>query len=532
MNKGSLSRPTVLSPANPNSSDVLAERAMALLAQGQASAAADTLRRAITVRPAWVECFHKLGLLEFQFGRVGEALLLLRRAAIIEPNRAGIHADLGVILHLAGSLQDGLWHQRQAVILDPVPAMAYRNLARSLLIADRPAEALQVLAHAVRLDPGAPEIRNNIGNALKMLGRSAARDQYWAALILHPAFAEAHNNLGALERDQGAAAVAVTLCDRALTVMPDYAEARLNRGLARLTLGDLRAGWADYEARWRVPGWPSPPPPFHQPRWDGLPLAGRTLLLQAEQGLGDTLQFIRYAPRLAASDGRIALSVQAPLIPLLTNLPGCDVVVDMAGALPPFDCWLPLLSLPLVTGYVPEPAHIPYLTIAPERTAFWRRRLGPGPSVGLVWAGNPGNRNDRRRSCPLSRLEPLLAVAGVQWVSVQKGAAAADIAGLGWLDRMIDLDPEIRDFQDTGAILQTLDLLITVDTAVAHLGGALGRPTWIMLGDASDWRWQQDRRDSSWYPTARLFRQPTRGDWDSLVTELVAELRSLVTGFR
>lgn len=527
MNKRLPPDPTISGPDVPDHAGTLAQRGLALLAQGQIGAAAAALRGVVQLRPDWAECLHQLGLLEWRLGRLDDALRLLQRGVRLRPGDAGLHAGLGVILHLSGAQREGLCHQRQAVILDPIPVMPYRNLARSLLIADRPADALRVLAWAARLDPSGHEIRNNLGNALKMLDRPEAVAQYQAALSLHPAFPEALNNLGVLERDHGSAAAAVKLCDRALRLVPEYAEARLNRALARLTLGDFGAGWADYEARWRVPGWPSPPPPFVQPRWDGLPLADRTLLLQAEQGLGDTLQFVRYVPQIAARGGRIVLSVPAALIPLLSGLSGVDAIVDMTGPLPPFDCWLPLLSLPLVTGYAPESASIPYLAVAFDRVAQWRRRLGPGPTVGLAWAGNPGNRNDRRRSCPAQRLASLLALPGLHWVSLQKGAAAADIGRLGWSGRVADLDPEIRDFRDTAAILQAIDLLVTVDTAVAHLGGALGRPTWIMLGDATDWRWQQQRRDSPWYPTVKLFRQPAAGDWEGLIDRVILELRTL-----
>jgi hypothetical protein len=288
--------------------------------------------------------------------------------------------------------------------------------------------------------------------------------------------------------------------------------------------GNFAQGWPEYDwRRWHK----DVARPFPQPLWDGSPLKGRTLLLHAEQGLGDTLQFIRYSARVPRDGGRVVLECQPALLPLLRGLPGLDQVLPLGAALPPFDVQAPLPSLPGLFGTTADsiPAEVPYLRADPERVGQWRRELGPGDgfTVGIAWQGNPKNKGDRRRSVALSRFVPLAEVPGVRLCSLQVGAGTEQLAGADF--PLLDLGSRLTDFVDTAAAVSCLDLVVCVDTALAHLAGALGKPVWLAVASAPDWRWLLGRPDSPWYPTLRLFRQPSPGDWQSVFAQLAAALR-------
>jgi hypothetical protein len=301
--------------------------------------------------------------------------------------------------------------------------------------------------------------------------------------------------------------------------------------MAWLLLGDYERGWAEYEWRWRTGEMHLPS--FAQPRWDGAPLGGRTVLLYAEQGLGDALQFVRYAPLVRQRGGRVIVACRAPLLRLLAGCAGIDRLADQAGDLPAFDVYAPLLSLPhlLGTTLATVPAAVPYLHADPALVERWRGELAAGPAfrVGIGWQGSPLHPADRRRSVPVSFFRPLAAVPGVRLYSLQKGTGAEQLGGPHGRFPAEDLSPRLADFADTAAVMKNLDLVITVDTALAHLAGALGLPVWVALPFAPDWRWLTGRDDSPWYPTARLFRQPRAGAWAEVFGALAAELRRLVT---
>jgi hypothetical protein len=310
-------------------------------------------------------------------------------------------------------------------------------------------------------------------------------------------------------------------------VRPDFVAGHMNLALALLTRGDLHEGLEEYEWRWR--GYQGARlPDLGQPLWDGTPLGDdRTLLLWAEQGLGDTIQFVRYAPLLRRFAGRIVLSCQPSLTQVMASAAGRDAVVPAGGALPPFDAFVPLMSLMhrLGTRLETIPAAVPYLGADAGRVAALAPRFrGAGFKVGLVWSGNPKHGNDRHRSVPLALLRPLLTVPGARLFSLQVGARAEDIAAEGLAGVITDLAPDLADFADTAAAISQLDLVVTVDTSVAHLAGALGRPTWLLLPWTADWRWLAGRPDSPWYPSMRLFRQPRYGAWEPAVEDIVASL--------
>jgi hypothetical protein len=315
---------------------------------------------------------------------------------------------------------------------------------------------------------------------------------------------------------------------QAHTLKPGMPEALFNESLLRLLQGDYAAGWRLHEHRWateqRGAG-----RGFGAPLWLGdAPVAGRTILLHAEQGLGDTLQFARYAPLLAERGARVILEVPPPLVALLAGLGGVERIVARGEPLPVFELHCPLLSLPLAFGTTIDtiPAAVPYVSVPESHRRKWAARVPSGGvrRVGLVWYGNRQHRNDRLRSLPAEALGPLLTMAGVQWHCLQKGAGSAADAAVAASARMVNLTAEIADFADTAAYLEQLDLVVTVDTSVAHLAGALGRPVWVLLPFVPDWRWLLEREDSPWYPTARLFRQPALRDWDAVLRRVAAAL--------
>jgi len=383
-------------------------------------------------------------------------------------------------------------------------------------------DAIRLYRTVLARAPGEAHALNGLGAALARSGDHAgAVAALRQALAVKPGFPEAELNLGRLLRAEGRLGEATALFSAALAARPEFAEAQWNRALVRLLAGDLPGAWPDFEARWALPG--VVPPAIPRPRWAGEPLAGRTILLTPEQGLGDTIQFARYAPVLAGQGARVLLGVQSPLKGLLTGL--ADAVIAEGEVLPPFDCHLPLLSVPgvLRNGLGDLPCAVPYLQASPEAVARWQAMLGgEGLRVGLVWSGNPAHPNDANRSMPLAALAPLLEVAGARFFALQMGAAREAHP------LVTDLADRLTDFTETAAALSALDLLVSVDTAALHLAGALGRPAWALLPQDPDWRWLLGRSDSPWYPSLRLFRQAAPRDWSAPVASAVEALRALV----
>jgi hypothetical protein len=418
-----------------------------------------------------------------------------------------------------------------AVITHPQQPETWENLGQLLRRLRRPAEAAEALERWTALRPREPRAWERLGSArAAALQTPAALDAFQRALQLDPKHRAAWNNLGLLLHSQLHLQEALQAFRQAQTIDPDFAGSHVNEALTRLLLGDFSIGWLKFEYRWLLQGI-DPRRGFSQPLWHpSLSLAGKRLLLHAEQGLGDTLHFARYAALLSDLGATVLLEVQPQLRSLLQTLPGPTAVLARGEPLPPFDLHCPLLSLPLPLGphWTPLPQAVPYLTASPSLTALWRERLPTSkPLVGLVWRGNPGHHNDALRSAPLEALQPILNCSSCTFVNLQLPPNPAESQFLRALPHLVDLAPDIQSFDDTAALLASLDLLISVDTSVAHLGGALGRPVWILLPYAPDWRWGLHRSDCPTYPSARLFRPPAPAAWHALARTVRLELEKL-----
>lgn len=441
--------------------------------------------------------------------------------------------------HRAGRLQDAEAAYRSLLRTSPNHADALHLLGVVAHQGRRHDEALDLIGRALALNPSAAPYQNNFGEALRGLGRlEEAAAAYARAIELRPDYADAYDNLGIALAALGRAADAEPLHRQALNLQPGHANARWNLGLCRLLLGDFDAGWEGYEGRWQSTNFPSAKRSFSQPMWDGSDPAGRSILVYCEQGAGDAIHFARYIPLLTERGfGRVVLECPPALHRLFESLtsPVVEVVRGGGGSATDCDLHVPLLSLPRRFGTTEAtiPARVPYLSVDSQLADRWERRLGTsrdGLLVGVVWAGNPRHGNDVNRSLPLEALAPLAGIEGAKLISLQKGPAGERAGRAGRLsDERAGLlawnvGPELGDFADTAAVMSRLDLILSADTAAAHLAGALGRPVWTMIPFAPDWRWMLGRDDSPWYPTMRLFRQSRRGDWAGVVSRVAHQL--------
>ena len=493
---------------------------------GRLAEAIDNFQRAAAIEPRYADAHWNLGNALRQAGQNEAALVSYHRAASLRPNHLEARILLGQTLQALGRSEEALRSYDAALSLAPGHAPTELLRADSLAAAGRLDAAIEGYRRALATGFGGAAAQSNLGVALQRQGRRAeALASFGQAVALAPDLVEAWYNQGVVLRDLGRDAEAEIGFGRVLALAPDHADAHTDLGLLELRRGAYAQGWRNYEWRWRTPGFPDRIAPQEQPQWRGeTPVAGHRIRLRAEQGLGDTLQFCRYVPLLAATGADITLAVQPGLVPLLAGqFAGVTVVDDQApGVGADFHC--PLLSLPVVLGAGLE-AKSPYLAAGLARRAAWRDRLGPGGGlrVGLVWAGNPAHRNDRNRSIGLAAFEVLSATPNIRCYSIQKQVGAADRAILA-ASTITPLGDGLADFAETAALVSELDLVISVDTAVAHLAGALGRPVWILLPAIADWRWGTERSDTPWYPTARLFRQSGEGGWAPVLDTVAAAL--------
>lgn len=491
-------------------------------------AAAASYRRALALSSDFAEAHGNLGIVLEEQGDLAAAEACFRRAIALAPGFAEAHYNLGNVLRAQHQEPAAIDAFRRALALEPRFPDALGNLGALLFERGDLAGAADCFRESLTLVPEDPKTLNNLGNVLVAQDALAEAVQcYDRAIAQAPGFAAAHVNRGNALQEAGDLAGAAESFAHALALDPERAEAQWGLALIALLQGDFAAGWPRHEARFRVEGFGGARN-FAPPQWQGEPLHGATILLHAEQGLGDTLHFVRYVPLVAARGGRVVLEVPPELYRLLAATGAAETVVAAGGPLPDFAFHCPLLSLPLALGteLATIPAAVPYIEADPLKVAAWRQRLPEARlRVGLVWAGRPEHKRDRWRSLSLATLAPLAEVPDIAFVSLQKGPAAAQASLPPPGMALIDLAAELVDFSDTAALIAALDLVIAVDTSVAHLAGALGKEVWLLLPQMPDWRWMLGRADSPWYPTARLFRQPERGAWGPVVAAVADALR-------
>jgi tetratricopeptide (TPR) repeat protein len=504
---------------------------------GRYADAVDCLLRATALRPADPELRQLLGTAYLQLERVPEAIASFEAALRLRSDYPEARCALGVALGKAGRMDDAAIAFRAALRGNPDLVQAHFNLA-GMLAATEPALAMEHYRAVLRLEPTNIIAHYELGRLLATAGLSAEALAHFREVVrLEPSFVQARLNVGV-------ALAVLERWDEALEQMqetvrrePQSAEAHHNLSSILLRLGRLEEGFAEYEWRWRLDLTKPHLRPFRQARWEGQDLHGRSLLLHDEQGLGDALQFSRYVPLAMERGARVYLEVAAELVrlfdlgfgaPTLHIIPRVPSFPGVEG-LPETDYHAPLMSLAhiLGTSLATVPAAVPYLRADPTQLKQWSARVSslPRPLVGLVWAGRPQNQLDHVRSISLEHLAPLADVGAVTFVSLQKGDAARQVAAPPRGMAIHDFTAELYDLADTAALVDTLDLVITVDTAVAHLAGALAKPVWVMSRRHSDWRWLVNRDDSPWYPTMRVFRQPRHGDWDPVIGAVTAALR-------
>jgi tetratricopeptide (TPR) repeat protein len=553
---------------NPNVVSVHRDRGLALGQLGRADEALACFDKAIALKPDYAEAFGQRGNVLQQLGRFEEALANYDKALAGRSDFAAAHYNRGLALSHLNRPNEALKSFESAIALNPNYVAAYNRRGTVLQELKRHGDALASFARAIELRPDDPEAFLNRGMVLQELACPAeAIASYDRAIALKPDFAEAFNNRGNalkdLERfeaalisfDRAIAASAdfpeafynrgvalfelkrpeeaLESYERAIVLKPDYAEALFSRGLCKLAMGRTE-GWNDFEHRWRVKNYPAIPAASEAPLWQGEDLRGRSILVCAEQGLGDIIQFSRYLPLLAESGANVSFLVPDNLQGILSGLPGGIRLLSSLGRNEPFDFHCALMSLPCRLG-ADVPLPIPYLAVDSKRALSWRQRLGrQGFKVGISWQGAPwhGGAAIVGRSIPLAEVQPLSQIPGVRLISLQKNQGVEQVAALpaGMTVQTLgeDFDAGPDAFADTAAVMQHVDLIISCDTSIAHVAGTLGRPAWIALKYVPEWRWMLAGGASPWYPSVRLFRQQTRGDWNAVFREIAAELSAVL----
>jgi tetratricopeptide (TPR) repeat protein len=514
------------------SADALANRGSILLRLGRAEEALATCERALVLAPRHIgACINRGNALQ-ALGRHADALASYDKVLASEPGHVQALTNRGNALQKVRRVDAALASYDRALAADPDFDDAWTNRGVALDGLGRLDEALASHERAVALDPRNANAWSNRASTLQSLGRpDEALASADAALALDPDHVGAWSNRGNALRQLGRYVQARASYDRALALQPNNAEVQFNDGILRLTMGDFGAGWDKYEFRWRTAQALANPLRALAPQWSGAePLAGRTIMLFSEQGLGDTIQLVRYVPQVAQAAVHVLLSIDPGLTPLRLPLADNVTLLALGADVPPFDLQCPLLGLP--RAFAADLANIPnapYVAAPPERIAAWAARLPrrSAKRVGLVWAGNPAHRDDRNRSIALARLLRLLDVADVELVALQRDLRSGDEALLRQHPAILPLGHALADFADTAAIVGLLDLVIAVDSSVAHLAGAMGAPVCVLLPFCPDWRWLLDREDSPWYPSAHLIRQPSIGDWDSVIDRVARELAAM-----
>ena len=542
---------------NPNEAFYHFHLGTAIQLAGKPEAAVSSYEQSIKIRPDYADAYNNLANALRGLGRLEEAMTACERAIELMPRSAEAHYNHGNLLSSLDRKEDALLAYAQAIQLRPEHAETYYHRGNILRDHRRYAEAVESYEQAIRFRPNYLEALNNLGALLRELGQpdralaackqtiqpgqksaepynnlgnilreldrlEEAVGAYEKAIQLNPEHAQAYISLSVVLKELGRLDEALTTSEEAICLCPENAEAHNNHAMFLLQHGDFRNGWREYE--WRKQMEKYPRRKFHMPLWDGSPLHGKTILLHAEQGYGDSIQFIRFLQQVAQAGARIIVECQPPLLRLFSCLPDVAVLIAQGTRVPPFDFHAPLMSLPYILGTTLDsiPNTTPYLFAPPsshiaELLGIDRKKK----NIGITWAGNPKNPG---RSIDILLFQTLMEIPGIRWFSLQVGASASDISKITGMDTVIDASPHLGDFCDTASLIENLDLVISVDTAVAHLAGAMGKPTWLLLLHTPEWRWLMNRQDSLWYPSMRLFLQPKHGDWQGVLTQIRLEL--------
>ncbi len=506
--------------------------AIALTEQHLYDQAHEYYTRALELAPDYAEVHNNLGILYKLRGESGNAISCYKRALGLEPDFTEAYYNLANVQKDQELYDESMANCEKAISLNPDYAEAYNVLGIILAEKGRNTEAIDKYRHAIQLKPNEAEFYNNLGIALNNEIRfEEARSCYRRALEIEPDFAQVYYNLANLQKEQGNCDQAIQNFKRAVSLKPDYPDAHWNLSLAYLLNGEYTKGWETY--KWRRDPDLKIITDFHssgKPRWDGSSFKGKTLFVHFEQGIGDNIQFIRYLPMVKTRGGTVVFETFGSLAGLFMGLPYIDRLVGFSPdrkAPLDFDCYTSLLELPNIFGTTVEtiPDNVPYLYADPVKAKYWRNRLhGQEFKVGIVWAGSPEHGNDHNRSCTLEHFLPLTQIAGIRIYSLQKGPATRQLQEFANQATITDIATEFEDFSDTAAAVQNLDLVISVDTSVLHLAGAMGKPTWALIPFAAEWRWMLQRNDSPWYPTMKLFRQNKWGDWPGVLDSIAENL--------
>ncbi|MCP5002399.1 MAG: tetratricopeptide repeat protein [Planctomycetes bacterium] len=508
------------------------------LQNGNLGKAHTLISEALSLKPDYADAYNIQGAIFQKEGRFAEAVESYKNALKLGAEQAEIYNNLGSALIELELTDEAVTNYKHAIALKPTYAAAYYNLANVLKRESNLDEAVTNYMKAIKLDPDYVYAHNNLGVTLKELGRYVeAMESLLKAVSLSPNHSEAHNNCGIVLQEQGNFNDALTAFKKAIASRSDYEDARFNMSMLLLLTGSFTEAWPEYERRLHTKAYGLRT--FEQPKWDGSPLNGKRILVHSEQGLGDTIQFVRYLPLVQSRGGHVIFECWPQLLRLLDNCSGINKIIETTTSDEPFeefDCHIPLMSLPGIfdTGLETIPSGVPYIVADPGLVGNWHKRFSGNNyfKIGLVWSGNPKNRKIHfKKSCTLSAFSPLSRISGLQLYSLQKGPASVETLDPPEGMDIINLEEELRDFSDTAAVIVNLDLVISVDTAVAHLAGALGKPVWTILPSSPDWRWLLRRNDSPWYPGMRLFRQAHPGDWDGVVDRVGQALTQKMTGF-
>jgi Flp pilus assembly protein TadD len=521
-----------LTKSQPDSPDTWNNLGVAFKAAGQWEQATRAFEAAVRAQPEYTQALVNLGMLMAERRLFADAEKCYRRVMELTPDDVETRQRLAFVLNSQDEAEEAEAIYRDLLAANPADVEWQTGLGYALTRQERLDEAATLYEEILRAQPEFVELHNNLSYISERRGRlEEAVASAERALELRPEYADGYNNLGTAFRSQHRLDDACEAYQKALGLQPEFPLAEFNLGTTHLLAGRYGEGWAGYERRAET--LPTPPRRFDKPRWGGEPLPGRTLFVVADQGFGDTFQFARFLSEVKArSQARVILECQSDVKSLLQGMTDVDVVVSDEEPTPEFDCWISLTNLPGLFDVELDtlPADVPYLVSEAEpnsATAAFVNRVPPDHlKVGLVWQGNPRQARDAMRSCSPKHFGAMAGVERVMFFSLQKGAASE--TGLTELQEgipIVDLSPMLHDFSETATAMTELDLIITVDTATAHLAGALGRPVWALLCHTPDWRWHLDRDDSPWYPTMRLFRQPSWGDWGSVISEVTNALR-------